>query len=234
MIGRQIQEQADVRAKRVDQLELEAAEFDDRDGIVFDSSTREISGVPIFPARIVGNPAVCRMCSTSAVVVVLPFEPVMPTSGRAETDTPTRFRSKSYAGSRGKQRRKIRRNARARDDQILRQKGFLAVAAEFERTPASRSLRTLRRSRFGSRFGGGDARAARRAEQRRRHACARQPDNQHAFPSSSIHRAVPFNSIHSSGVTSISASSAQTAQKSAPAIQNRTMTFDSLQPTNSK
>ena len=42
-------------------------------------STREISGVPIFPATCTGNPAVSRIWPTSDVVVVLPFEPVMHT-----------------------------------------------------------------------------------------------------------------------------------------------------------
>src|SRR4029077_4228260 len=41
-------------------------------------STRAISGVPIFPARIVEKPAFFKMCSTKDVVVVFPFEPVMP------------------------------------------------------------------------------------------------------------------------------------------------------------
>src|SRR2546425_1127194 len=41
-------------------------------------STRAINGVPIFPARIVEKPASFKICSTKEVVVVLPFEPVMP------------------------------------------------------------------------------------------------------------------------------------------------------------
>src|SRR6266446_7443194 len=41
-------------------------------------STRAIKGVPIFPARIVEKPAFLKMCSINEVVVVLPFEPVMP------------------------------------------------------------------------------------------------------------------------------------------------------------
>src|ERR1700687_1481933 len=41
-------------------------------------STREIKGVPIFPARIVEKPAFFKMCSIKEVVVVLPFEPVIP------------------------------------------------------------------------------------------------------------------------------------------------------------
>ena len=43
-------------------------------------STPEIRGVPILPARMVEHPAVFRMCSISEVVVVLPFEPVIPMS----------------------------------------------------------------------------------------------------------------------------------------------------------
>src|SRR6266478_1318979 len=41
-------------------------------------STREIKGVPIFPARIVEKPAFFKMCSIKEVVVVFPFEPVIP------------------------------------------------------------------------------------------------------------------------------------------------------------
>src|SRR5690242_11606728 len=46
----------------------------------FIASTVPMSGVPMLPARIVCIPAFLRMSSTSEVVVVLPFEPVMPTS----------------------------------------------------------------------------------------------------------------------------------------------------------
>src|ERR1700731_156662 len=41
-------------------------------------STREIKGVPMFPARIVEKPASFKMCSIKEVVVVFPFEPVIP------------------------------------------------------------------------------------------------------------------------------------------------------------
>src|SRR6266566_6541796 len=41
-------------------------------------STREIKGVPIFPARMVEKPAPFKMCSIKEVVVVFPFEPVIP------------------------------------------------------------------------------------------------------------------------------------------------------------
>ena len=41
-------------------------------------STHEIKGVPIFPARIVEKPAFFKMCSIKEVVVVFPFEPVIP------------------------------------------------------------------------------------------------------------------------------------------------------------
>src|SRR6266852_833583 len=41
-------------------------------------STRAIRGVPIFPARIVEKPAFFKMCSMKEVVVVFPFEPVIP------------------------------------------------------------------------------------------------------------------------------------------------------------
>src|SRR5712692_7854095 len=41
-------------------------------------STRAIRGVPIFPARTVEKPAFFKICSIREVVVVFPFEPVIP------------------------------------------------------------------------------------------------------------------------------------------------------------
>src|SRR5713101_613244 len=41
-------------------------------------STLAIKGVPIFPARIVEKPAFFKICSIREVVVVFPFEPVIP------------------------------------------------------------------------------------------------------------------------------------------------------------
>src|SRR5229473_5093771 len=41
-------------------------------------STRAIKGVPMLPARIVEKPAFLKMCSIKEVVVVLPFDPVIP------------------------------------------------------------------------------------------------------------------------------------------------------------
>ena len=112
--------------------------------------------------------------------------------------------------ARGGQRRHHRRHAGARHDQILLAESFGAVAAEFERDARGAQLRRAF-PRFPPRaalFGGGDARAARRAEQRRGDARARQPHHQHAF-------AREFDA-RLQRVTSISASSAKTAQKPTP------------------
>ncbi len=45
--------------------------------VSLETSTREINGVPMFPATCTGKPAVSRMCPTSDVEVVLPLDPVM-------------------------------------------------------------------------------------------------------------------------------------------------------------
>ena len=42
-------------------------------------SAKEMSGLPMFPARCARSPASSRILWTSVVVVDLPFEPVMPT-----------------------------------------------------------------------------------------------------------------------------------------------------------
>ena len=89
-------------------------------------STREISGVPIFPAICTGSRAVSRMWPISEVVVVLPFEPVM------QISRPRRNRQASsislHTGipdrASGGQRRHHRRHAGTRHDQILLGESF--------------------------------------------------------------------------------------------------------------
>ncbi len=76
-----------------------------------------------------------------------------------------------------------------------------------------------------ARIGSGDGSAAPGAKERRGYAGARQPYNQHAFIfqlHSARHAYLNFNVVN--------ANSANTSAT----IQNRTITFDSLQPSNSK
>ncbi len=94
-------------------------------------STREISGVPIFPAICTGNRAVSRMWPMSEVVVVLPFEPVMqmsrPRKNRQASSISLHTGIADRAG-RG-QRGHHRGHAGTRHDQILLRKSFGTVAA---------------------------------------------------------------------------------------------------------
>ena len=197
--------------------------------VSLETSTREISGVPIFPATCTGNPAVSRMWPTSEVVVVLPFEPVM------HTRRPRRNRHASSislhtgipSGARGGQRGISERHAGTRHDQILLEKGLRAVAAEFERDAGGAQLRRgFRNLRFGALFRGGDVRAARGAEQRRGDAGARQSDDQHLL-------AREFDSRLQRVYLNFNVVSENSAKTSAT-IQNRTIIFDSLHPASSK
>ena len=69
-----------ISGRNFDRFELKAADFGDGDDVSVEVSTSASSGVPILPPTSVGMFAVFRMCATSDVVVVLPFEPVMATS----------------------------------------------------------------------------------------------------------------------------------------------------------
>ncbi len=89
----------------------------------------------MLPPTSVGNPPAATISPASAVVVVLPFEPVMATmlpgkKLRRQLD----FADHGFAArARLHQRRRIHRNARADHDQILFLEGALAVAAGFDR-----------------------------------------------------------------------------------------------------
>jgi hypothetical protein len=145
----------------------------------------------------VGKAAARKICSTSAVVVVLPFDPVMPMSGHAGT----------------------------RDDQILMQECFFPVATQLQRDACvSQPRDVFANLGFGASFGCGHERSARRAEQSRRDTGPRQSDNQYAFVVQ-LHR----NRCY----LNFSVVNANSAKISAM-IQNLTITFDSLQPINSK
>ncbi len=110
--------------------------------------------------------------------------------------------------ARCRQLRKIRRNARTRHNQILLDESPIDVPTEFQRdTGFAQLCHRFADLRFRPRFGRRHARAARRAKQRRRDARSRQPNHQHAFVLQ-LHCSEP--------ITSTSASSTQTAQKSAP------------------
>ena len=93
-----------------------------------------MAGVPMLPPTSVGSPPAARISPASAVVVVLPLEPVMATIGPGKKSG-GEF---DFADDRLAVRRawtscgRIEGNARADDDQVLFLKGALAVAAGFD------------------------------------------------------------------------------------------------------
>ncbi len=86
-------------------------------------STLAIKGVPIFPARIVEKPAFFKICSIREVVVVFPFEPVIPIK------SPCRKRS---ASSSSLQMVTPLAHAACRNDQVLFEKCIFPVAAQLQ------------------------------------------------------------------------------------------------------
>ena len=79
MIWRHVQTDCDFRAKIFDRLKLKTRQFDHCPSVVRRRLAKLSSGVPIFPPTCVGIPAFFSSSPIRAVVVVLPFEPVMPT-----------------------------------------------------------------------------------------------------------------------------------------------------------
>ena len=81
MILRDVQRSADVRAELGDRLELKARELQHVPPSSREVSTIARTGVPILPPTCTGTPASRRMCPIRLVVVVFPFEPVIPMVG---------------------------------------------------------------------------------------------------------------------------------------------------------
>ena len=188
----------------------------------------------MLPPTSVGIPAVFKMCATSEVVVVFPFEPVIATSLprrnrhassiSLHTGMP-RLRASASAG-------KICRHARAHHDQILLEKRRRRVPPEFE-LHAGRAQPRRRLAEFASALF--IRRRHRRAISRARKAtsprpCARAPPPARAFPQNRTPVSPGPHSVPYLNFKVVSENSANTSAR----IQNRTMIFDSLQPISSK
>ena len=198
-------------------------------------STRAIRGVPIFPARIVENPAFFKMCSIKEVVVVFPFEPVIPikrplknrsaSSTSLQMVTPFARAACSKGASAGTPGlgtiRSCSRNV------------FSRWPPNSSFTPAARSGAIASPISLSVRA---SDRAPRGAKERSSHTGPCQSHDQHAFTSQfervrHLFRKNPLTRMrHYLSFNVVSANSAKTSA----AIQNRTMTFDSLHPSSSK
>ena len=144
---------------------------------------------------------------------------------------------RNAASARLNQLRNIERHAWADHDQVLIAKGALAVLSglnadaviEQNRNLLAKLLRRLR-------VGDGDLGSAFRQKQSAGHAGLAQPDHQHAFvlnvpsPIYLQPAIVPRSACAYRNFKVVRAKSANTSD----AIQKRTITFDSLQPSNSK
>src|SRR5690242_17635955 len=228
VIRSEIQQNGDVRAKSLDQLELETAELRDRNCFVArlihvsDQRRADVSGNHYRLAR--GGQNVANQRSGRGLAV---------RAGHANDTppqkSPRQFDLAPYGHMRRARRRQhgmIRRHARAGHDQILRREVRARIAAkgkrtadfaQFERSAAKLLLRPV--------VNGRHAGAARGAKARRGDAGSRQPHDQHAFAfefDSRTHSYLSFNVV--------SENSANTSAT----IQKRTMIFDSLQPASSK
>jgi hypothetical protein len=134
------------------------------------------------------DPAFSRISPTSAVVVVLPFEPVMasvlPLRKRAaSSSSPMTGRPKALHL---RQLRRIQRHAGADDDQILAAEGQQAVAAGLDHDALSSSAGISLASAGAAHVGDRNLRAALAQKQRRRQAGFAQPTTRTFLPFSSI------------------------------------------------
>ena len=176
VIGREIEKQADVRAKRFDQLELKAAQLDDGHGVpscVGDAGNQrraDVAGENRRKGRGLQN-VFDQRCRRRFSVRARDADQ----RSLQETVGQLDFAPNCDAVGLGRQqKRKIRRYAGTWDNEVLRQEGFLVVATEFEGHARAAKLRdVLADLRFGPRFGGGHDRTASRTEQRGRDTCPR-------------------------------------------------------------
>ena len=180
MVGREIQQHRDPRVERVDLLELKAARLDDVQRVgrrVVD--TCALSGRPMLPPTVTLKPAASSIRPVSAVVVDLPFVPVMAiTRPRSQRDassispmtgTPARARRLQRPADRPARRGSARPGRRPRtspaDGRRARARRPARAAA---RPPARRRARSdsvTRAPRRDEQLGGGNA-ASRRADDR--------------------------------------------------------------------
>ncbi len=201
-----------------------------------DCSTKVIAGVPMFPPTSVLRPPEAMISPVSVVVVVLPLEPVMATilpceEARRQLDFAD---DRNAEAARVLQRADVAGDSGADHNQILIAEGALAVLAGFHRNAAVEQRRNFSRELIlALGIADGDARAARLQKERRGHARLAQSNHQNPF-AFDIHKFFPaFEQLAFLTYRNFSVVRANKAKISEP-IQNRTITFDSDQPSCSK
>src|SRR5580704_1460213 len=222
MIRRQIQKHSCIWSKRVDELQLEAAELGNRTSFVFhrvhasDERRSDISRENGLHASRLQN-MFDERCGRRFPVRTSNSDQTSFYEAVGQLDfTPNR----DVFSARPLQMRFVGCHARAGNNKVLFNKGFLPMSAEFKRHS--------RIFQFGGRVADlglvagirrGHARTTSSTKKSCGHACPRQPNDQHAFPSqldSTWHCSFP-KSIHlRMRATSTSMSSAQKAQRRAP------------------
>src|ERR1700741_4864446 len=235
MIGREIQKDTDVRAKGIDQLQLKTAQLNDCDGLVVcflhagNERRADVPGKNGGEPRIFQNVfdqrggrslpvGTCDADQASAQEAIGEFD-LAPNGNALRTSC--------------LQQRSIGGHAGTRNDQVLLDKSIFPMSPEFEAYPCLAKLVTLFTD-FGfdasirCHYGG----AARGAKECCGHTGPGQSHDQHALVSQLtwIRHLGRENLFGYLNFKVVSANSAKTSA----AIQNRTITFDSLQPSNSK
>ena len=188
----------------------------------FQPSSRELStiavtGVPMLPPTCTGTPASRRMWPIRLVVVVLPFEPVIPMV-RPLQKRRGQFHFADHrhaAPARRFERREIGRHVGREHDQV-------GALEDLRRSAARTGCRVRGRpgnSSSGFRSVARTSAPSRSEQRRRRQTGLLHPDHQRLY---ALELHLSFNVV--------SANSASTR----PAIQKRAMIFDSVQPSASK
>ena len=238
VVGRQIQKNGNVRAKRIDPFELEAAELGHGNALIAgfiraprppresDERRANISGNHRRRARARQNMADERSRRRFSIRAGHADQP-------SSQEAPAQFDFAPDRHARGARRQKtwvVRRHSRAGHDQILRRhRGQRAVARSAPKIKRAAERPQLRHGLAellgGAIVDGCHQGAPRRAELRRGDACARQSQHQHALAcefDSRTHRYLSFKVVN------------ENSAKTSATIQKRTMIFDSLQPASSK
>jgi hypothetical protein len=152
----------------------------------------------MLPAAAASNPAVSEQVRVSAVVVLLPFVPVIAITGASQlAERELEFRDARHPGDAGRQDRRRRRDAGAQHDQVARASSSAACGRPSPRTTQRAELRGGSRSRLvRCRVGREHVVAARPCEPRGRPAaaCESEDADAHAQRIFSVLKAIRANS----------------------------------------
>ena len=209
-------------AELADRLELEAGKFQHVPAVVARACRpSRVTGVPILPPTCTGTPASRRMWPIRLVVVVLPFEPVIPMvrplrNGAASSTSPITAHA---APARRLERRQVGRHVGREHDQV----------AAFEHLGRSAGRRGCPIELAAS----GSWSSGLRSVARTTAPCARAGTAADATPDFFIPTTSALRAFDSHGHLSFNVVSANSAS-TRPAIQKRAMIFDSVQPSASK